>query len=43
MINNTIEMLEHEKDTWIEELSKVLNQEDMAECSRFMFKTKEDR
>ena len=43
MINNTIEMLEHEKDTCIEELSKVFNQEDMAECSRFMFKTKEDR
>ena len=43
MINNTTQMLEHEKDTCIEELSKVLNQEDMAECSRFMFKTKEDR
>ena len=43
MINHTIEMFEHEKDTCIEELSKVLNQEDMAECSRFMFKTKEDR
>ena len=43
MINNTIEMLEHEKDKCIEGLSKVLNQEDMAECSRFMFKTKEYR
>ena len=43
MINNTIEMLEHEKDTCIRELSKVLNQEDMAECSKFMFKIKEDR
>ena len=43
MINNRIEMLEHEKDTCIEGLSKVLNQEDMAECSKFMFKTKEDR
>ena len=42
-INNTIEMLEHEKDTCIEGLSKVLNQEDMAECSKFMFKTKGDR
>ena len=43
MINNTIEMLEHEKDTCIEGLSKVLNQMDMAKCSKFMFKTKEDR
>ena len=43
MINNTIEMLEHEKDTCMEVLSKVLNQEDMEECNRFMFKTKEDR
>ena len=42
-INNTIEMLEHEKDTCIEALSKVLNQEDMDECNRSMFKTKEDR
>ena len=43
MIHNIIEMLEHEKDTCIEGLSKVLNQEDMAECNRFMFKAKEDR
>ena len=42
-INNTIEILEHEKDTCMEVLSKVLNQEDMDECNRFMFKTKEDR
>ena len=37
MINNTIEMLEHEKDTCMEVLSKVLNQEGMDECNRFMF------
>ena len=43
MINNTTEILEHEKDTCIGGLSKVSNQEDMAECSKFMFKTKEDR
>ena len=43
MINNTIEILEHEKDTCIEVLSKVLNQEDVDKCNRFMFKTKEDR
>ena len=43
MINNTIEMLEHEKDTCIEILSEVLNQEDMDECQRFMFRTKEER
>ena len=43
MINNTIEMLEHEKDTCMEVLSKVLNQEGMDECNRFMFMTKEDR
>ena len=29
MINNTIESLEHVKDTCIEDLSKVLKQEDM--------------
>ena len=42
-INNTIEMLKHEKDTCIEILSKVLTQEDMDECHRFMFRTKEER
>ena len=43
MINNTIEMLEHVKDTCIEDLSRVLKQEDMEECKNFMFKTKEKR
>ena len=36
MINNTIELLEHEKDTCIEALSRVLNQEDMEECKSFI-------
>ena len=36
MINNTIEMLEHVKDTCIEDLSRVLKQEDMEECKSFM-------
>ena len=43
MINNTIELLEHEKDTCIEALSRVPNQEDMEECKSFMFKIKEER
>ena len=43
LINNTIQMLDHVKDTCIEVLSKVFNQEDMGDCNRFMFKTKEDR
>ena len=43
MINNTIELLEHEKDTCIEALSRVLNQEDKDKCKSFMFKTKEER
>ena len=36
-------MLEHVKDTCIEDLSRVLKQEDMEECKSFMFKTKEER
>ena len=43
MINNTIELCKHEKDTCIEELSKVMGQEDMEECNRFMFNIKEER
>ena len=35
MINNTIELLEHEKDTCIEALSRAPNQEDMEECKSF--------
>ena len=42
MINNTIELCKHEKDTCIEALSKVLNQEDMEECRSFMFNIKEE-
>ena len=43
MINNTIELCKHEKDTCIEALSKVLTQEDMEECNSFMFNIKEER
>ena len=43
MINNTIELLNHVKDTCIEELSKVLKQEDMEECKKFMVNIKEER
>ena len=43
MINNTIEMLNHVKDTCIEELSKALKQEDMKECKEFMKDIKEER
>ena len=43
MINNTIELCKHEKDTCIEELSKKMSQEDMEECKRFMFNIKEER
>ena len=43
MINNTIEMLENVKDTCIEDLSRVLKQEEMEECKNFMFNTKEER
>ena len=43
MINNTIEMLNHVKDTCTEELSKALKQEDMEECKEFMKNIKEDR
>ena len=43
MINNTIELLNHVKDTCMEDLSKVLKQEDMEECKRFMVTTKEER
>ena len=42
-INNTIELCKHEKDTCIEDLSKVLDQDDMEECKRFMFNIKEER
>ena len=42
-INNTIELLNHVKDTCIEELSKVLKQEDMEECKTFMVNIKEER
>ena len=34
MINNTIELCKHEKDTCIEELSKIMGQDDMEECKR---------
>ena len=43
MINNTMELCKHEKDTCIEVLSEVLNQEDMEECKSFMFNIKEER
>ena len=43
MINNTIELCKHEKDTCMEELSKIMGQEDMEECKRFMFYIKEER
>ena len=43
MINNTIELCKHEKDTCIEDISKVLDQDDMEECKRFMFNIKEER
>ena len=43
MINNTIEMLNHEKETYIEDLSKALKQEDMEECKRFMNNIKEEK
>ena len=43
MINNTIELLNHVKDTCIEDLSKVLKQEDMEECKNFMVNIKEER
>ena len=42
-INNTIEMLECQCHTCKTELSKVVDQETMAECIEFMFKIKEDR
>ena len=43
MINNTIEMLNHVKDTCKEELSKALKQEDMEECKEIMNNIKEER
>ena len=43
MINNTIELLNHVKDTCVEELSKVLKQEDMEECKKFIVNIKEER
>ena len=43
MINNTIELCKHEKDTCIEDLSKVLDQDVMEECKRFIFNIKEER
>ena len=42
-INNTIELCKHERDTCVEDLSKVMGQEDMEECERFMFNIKEER
>ena len=42
-INSTIEMLEHQYHTCRSELTKVLDQETMAECDKIMFKIKEDR
>ena len=42
-INNTIEMLEHQCHTCRTELTRVLDQEIMAECDEIMFKIKEDR
>ena len=43
MINNTIEMLNHVKDTCMEVLSKALKQEDMEECKEFMNNIREER
>ena len=43
MINNTLEMLKHVKDTCIEDLSKALKQEDMEECKDYMNNIKEER
>ena len=42
-INNTIEMLECQCHTCKTEFSKVVDQETMAECTKLMFKVKEDR
>ena len=42
-IKKTIEMLEHQKDTCKIELSRVLDQEVMAECNKFMYKITEGR
>ena len=43
MINNTIELHNHVKDTCIDDLSKALKQEDMEECKKFMVNIREDR
>ena len=42
-INNTIEMLECQRDTCKIELFRVLDQEFMAECNEFVKKIKDDR
>ena len=42
-INNTIKMLECQCHTCRTELSRVLDQEIMAECDEIIFKIKEDR
>ena len=42
-INNTIKILECQYHTCRTELSRVLDQEIMAECDKIMFKIKEDR
>ena len=42
-INNTIEMLECQCHTCKSEFSKVVDQETMDECTKLMFKFKEDR
>ena len=42
-INNVLEMLEHQRGTCINKLSRVLDQEAMEECKVFMNNTKEAR